>query len=378
MGKTGVIGSVSAFIILLGAASAAQAQAGPFGYWKGDDGSPGTTAADSSGFNHNGTYQSGAVTSATVPTLQFANTYSMSFNSAGAVVSAPTFSWPTGGPVTVAFWNNVTSAQVRNSSAFNVGDMDNPNRFHTHAPWGDSILYWDYGDINTTGRISTSYATYLNKWTHVALVSEGVGGAFKAIYLDGVLVTSAASSSGPGVALSGMNIGRWPGTGLDHQGLIDDFRIYDRVLTAAQISALASGLSEPAAPTGLTAAPGTNPGEIQLNWNAAPLSTGYILQRATQPGGPYTNIPLAGTSYLDTGLNQAIFYYYVVAAVNALGQSPNSAQAVSRPYAPPRTQVVGNGKGTCGCSAIPPPGEGTLWGLALAAALALAGRRIRG
>lgn len=375
--KTGVGKSILTVVLLLCGVRAALAQTGPVGYWKGDDGAAPTNAADSSGFNHPGLYQSGATTSVSAPVLTFANASSMSFTTAGAVVNASTFPWATGGPVTVAYWNNVTTAQVRNSSAFNVGNMDTPNRFHAHSPWSDSNIYWDYGDLGTTGRISTSYAAYLNKWTHVALVSEGVGGAFKAIYLDGVLAVSATSSDGPKVALTGANIGRWPGTNLDHQGLIDDFRIYDRVLTAGQIAALAAGQTEPVAPTGLTAAPTANYGEIQLNWNSVPGATGYILRRGTASGGPYgTSIPVSGTSYLNTGLGNNTNYFYVVAAVNGLGTSPDSAQAAATTIAlPPRTQKVGNDSGRCGCAAIAPPSGWTLSLLALILAATVVLRR---
>lgn len=370
--KTGVKASVLTYILTCGVGSAALAQTGPAGYWKGDDGAAPTTAADSSGNGNNGTYQSGATTSTSVPTLTFANPSSFSFTTAGAVVNAPGFSWPTGGPVTVAFWNNVTTAQVRNSSAFNVGDMNTPNRFHAHAPWSDSNLYWDYGDLGTNGRISTNYTAYLNKWTHVALVSAGVGGNFRAIYLDGVLVTSQASSDGPQVALTGVSIGRWSAAG-DHQGLIDDFRIYSRVLTAAEINALFMGETEPGAPTGLTAAPGAGFGEIQLNWTALAGATSYVLKRGTMSGGPYsTSIPVTGTSYLDTGLANSTTYYYVLAAVNTLGTGPDSSQAGATTLSlPPRTQRVGNENDPCGCGSIPGAPNAALPVLALAIAAAL-------
>jgi len=377
--KTGVKASVLTCVVMCWAVPAALAQSGPAGYWKGDDGAAPTTAPDSSGNGNNGTYQSGATTSTSVPTVTFPNPRSFSFTTAGAVVNAPTFSWPTGGPVTIAYWNNVTTAQVRNSSAFNVGNTDNPNRFHAHSPWSDSILYWDYGDLGANGRISTNYAAYLNKWTHVALVSEGVGGAFKAIYLDGVLATSQASSDGPKIALTGVNIGRWPGTNLDHAGLIDDFRSLNPMAKIAAQAGVAAGQTEPGAPTGLLAAAGANYGEIQLNWTALAGATSYILRRGTTPGGPYpTAIPVTGTSYLDTGLANNTPYYYVLAAVNTLGTGPNSAVASAITLAlPPRTQKVGNENDPCGCGSIPGSPDWTLPALALMIATAVVLARSR-
>jgi MYXO-CTERM domain-containing protein len=368
MGATGVSRVVVSLLFLLGTASAARAQSGPVGYWKGDDGTSPTQAADSSGFNHNGTYQGGATTSTSVPTLQFPNPTSMSFTTAGALVAAPGFSWPSGGPVTITFWNYVTAAQVQNSSAFNVGNVDNPNRFHAHAPWGDGVLYWDYGDINSNGRVSASYTASLDKWTHVALVSAGVGGNFKAIYFDGVVAASGTTSSGPAIALTGVNIGGWPGASLSHMGMIDDFRIYNRVLSVPEIQALAAGNTEPATPTGLMALLGSNPGEIQLTWNASVAATSYILMKGTAQGGPYpTPIPVSGTSYLDTGLTNGSTYYYVVVAVGTMGQSAPSNEASATIPIPKRTVALGNDSQKCGCGSVPAPDGARLTWLALAA-----------
>jgi len=70
MGKTGenLFTSVLCSAIVLAASAAAQAQAGPKGYWKGDDGNPTPGAAvDSSGNGNNGTYTGRARTSMSRP-----------------------------------------------------------------------------------------------------------------------------------------------------------------------------------------------------------------------------------------------------------------------------------------------------------------------
>ena len=370
MGKTGA--QLCSFILMLAAAAAAEAQAGPVGYWKGDDGASPTTATDSSAGGNNGTYGSGATTSTNVPTLQFTNPTSMQFTTAGATVGAAGFSWPTGGPVTIAFWNNVADASVRNSSAFTVGNLDNANRFHVHAPWGDRRIYWDYGDIGSNGRIDANYATYVNKWTHVALVSAGVAGNFRAIYLDGVEVASGNSSNGPVTALTGVNIGRWPAPNLDHAGLIDDFRIYNYVLMPTQIAALAAGSTEPAVPTGFGATGGPGLGEVSLVWAATPLATGYSLGWSINSGGPYTYLSVAGTSYQHTGLANNATYYYVLSSVNAVGSSAQTSQIQATTLIPPpRTKVVGDERDQCGCGTASAPGWAGLLLAALATALLL-------
>jgi hypothetical protein len=123
------------------------------------------------------------------------------------------------------------------SYAFGVDDVAGASRFSAHAPWSDKVLFWDYGPT-PNGRISTDYTNYLNKWTHVALVSNG--SSFKAIYLDGKLITSGVASGGSATALTGLRIASSPETPADlfHKGRIDDFRIYNRVLSADEVKRL--------------------------------------------------------------------------------------------------------------------------------------------
>jgi Concanavalin A-like lectin/glucanases superfamily/PLAT/LH2 domain len=146
------------------------------------------------------------------------------------------FQWSTGGAVTVEFWVKVNTADVRSNGAFSVGNQGGSvNRFQAHLTWVDQVLYWDYGDIGGNGRLQVNYTPYLDKWTHVALVSEGNNGKFKGIYLNGNLVASGTVSDGPDIALTGLYIGQsqsnfW-------KGAIDDFRIWNVVRTADQIKA---------------------------------------------------------------------------------------------------------------------------------------------
>lgn len=97
----------------------------------------------------------------------------------------------------------------------------------------------------------------------------------------------------------------------------------------------------PAAPQDLSATTGPGPGEIALSWNA-PLDDGgtnvtsYNLYRSTTTGGPYAVIAsLTGTAYQDTGLGDDTAYFYVVSAVNAVGEGPAFTEAANTTFAPP-------------------------------------------
>lgn len=79
-------------------------------------------------------------------------------------------------------------------------------------------------------------------------------------------------------------------------------------------------------PTSLIATPGTQ--KITLNWSAVTGATGYLLQVATTPGGPYTYVTsVSSLTYTDSSQADNTTYYYVVAATNSGGNSANSAEA---------------------------------------------------
>lgn len=145
-----------------------------------------------------------------------------------------------GGPITIEFWNYVKTDEVWVArSAFGWTSLKNPVRVSCHAPWGDRRLYWDYGNLLEKGRLFTDYTPYLNKWTHIALVSEGKGGKFQGIYINGNLVAQKNISDGPNSPVNGLCIGRGivnnQGGFAYHRGSIASFRIWNRVRTAEEI-----------------------------------------------------------------------------------------------------------------------------------------------
>jgi fibronectin type 3 domain-containing protein len=102
-----------------------------------------------------------------------------------------------------------------------------------------------------------------------------------------------------------------------------------------QASATPAVATIPPAPTGLTAQPGPTIGTIALAWNASAGATSYKVKRSLTSGGPYTTVAtgLTSTSYVNSGLKGSgtTRYYYVVTAVNSVGESGNSNEASSVP-----------------------------------------------
>ncbi len=89
----------------------------------------------------------------------------------------------------------------------------------------------------------------------------------------------------------------------------------------------------PLAPTNLTAAAGDT--QITLSWTASANTSSYNVKRALVSGGPYSTIATGITTptYIDRGLTDGTTYFYVVSAVNTIGESPNSNEASATPTA---------------------------------------------
>jgi fibronectin type 3 domain-containing protein len=98
--------------------------------------------------------------------------------------------------------------------------------------------------------------------------------------------------------------------------------------TAAEVQFIGNvtGMSPPAsAPSGLSvSAQGGD--QVSLTWNSVSGATDYVIKRATSPGGPYTVVEYNDpwdTDYTDRKL-AAGTYYYVVSALNSVGETADS------------------------------------------------------
>lgn len=129
-----------------------------------------------------------------------------------------------------------------------------------------------------------------------------------------------------------------------------------------------SGTNPPAAPTGLTAVPGS--ARIGLSWAASIGATNYNLKRATSSGGPYaTMASMTGTNFSDTNVAGDTTYDYVVSAVDQFGESTNSTPATITTEVLPGTpqpwigaaQLTGNSLVFNGSNGVP---QGTYYVLA--------------
>jgi autotransporter-associated beta strand protein len=145
----------------------------------------------------------------------------------------------------------------------------------------------------------------------------------------GYIIEYATSSGGPYTYLSSVSDLTYTLTGLNPNTTYY-FEVQTMNETGASSFVSSPGTTAPAAPATVTATAGDT--QVQLGWKASAAATGYVVERGTTSGGPYTTIATpTGLSYTDSGLINGITYYYVVAASNSSGPGPVSTQASATP-----------------------------------------------
>lgn len=299
--------------------SATPATGGPYSYWPFNETS-GTTATDVWG-SRNGTLASGA----TFAPGAINNGLRLD-GSANGFVTLPVDVVRTLNDFSVTVWVQL-SATPNWARLFDFGTGNTNYMFLTprHGAAGNGVRF----AIRTPSageQVINGPALSVGAWTHLAVTRSGNVGI---LYVNGAEVgrhttmTLAPSSLGS-TTQNYIGKSQFPDPLLN--GTVDDFRIYNRALSPAEIGGIVS-TAAPAAPANLTASAGVN--NVLLNWTAAPEATGYNVKRATINGGPYTTIAsnVLATSHTDTGATTGGVYYYIVTARSGPYESAPSSQA---------------------------------------------------
>ena len=131
-------------------------------------------------------------------------------------------------------------------------------KFDTLTGVGDVLLtigtgqrFWQIANATqvyvSSALATVSSQTWVGAWTHIALIADGTT---TAAYRDGTLISTSGST--PTAIASGtkaFRIADWTAGGFAFDGLLDDMRVFARVLSQAEITKLASkrGYQKPAA-----------------------------------------------------------------------------------------------------------------------------------
>jgi filamentous hemagglutinin family protein len=92
---------------------------------------------------------------------------------------------------------------------------------------------------------------------------------------------------------------------------------------------------------------------VSLSWNASTGATSYNVKRSVASGSGYSVIAsnISSSSYTDTAVSNGTTYYYVVSALNSVGEGANSAEVNAKPSSTPTdylTQSFASGSNTLG------------------------------
>jgi hypothetical protein len=301
----------------------------------------GTTVTDTSGNGNNGT-----IANATwVTSGKFGA--ALQFNGANALVTVPdSASLHLSSAMTLEAWVNPS---VIDASWRDVIYKGNDN-FYLEAtstngslPDAGTIAGGSYADAFGTAKLPASAWSYL---------TETFDGSTLRLYVNGTQVASTAHAGSIATSANPLQIGGDSIYGQFFTGLIDEVRIYNVALTAAQIQADAATPVSPAGPPGQ---PGTltatavSTGEVDLSWGASAGSVnGYLIERCQGAGcTSFTQIAApagTGTTYKDTSVSASTSYTYRVRATDAASDlSPYSNTATATTPAAPAGLVAAYG-----------------------------------
>ena len=283
---------------------------GLLGYWKLDEGT-GTTAADSSGYGHDAELRNSPSWSSDIPaTMDFHDPYTLQFDRSDAdyVSIAGTDTIDDAQELTVATWVRLASTPGGDGYTYmrfvQLGNSKAVMRYVNHDGIGKLQFYMRIGGDLHSIVVDHTWAT--DTWYHVAGTYDG---STMGLYLNGeeqdTYAISGTVGTGSGVVLS------HSGNDEALDGLLDDVRIYNRPLSAGEISDLADGMHpRTAIATTSLGADLDVEGDLVLNSGALDVNTdNHVIQVAgdlVRNGGVFTarsgavTFDGSGTQTLDT------------------------------------------------------------------------------
>jgi len=273
----------------------------PYGAFYAFDAGSGTTAADTSGNSNTGTLQAGAGwTTGIVGT----NAVTLNGTSTGWVdVANPVVD--TSQSYTVATWVKLTN--LTGFQTFASIDGTSASAFYLQMQGGKFAMTVRSTD-STSGtefKVSQIAAPTAGVWYHVVGVYDSSAQTI-ALYVNGQLQgTTSFTTAWKGTGHTAIGRGKWSGASVDFTtGAVDETHFYDRVLTATEISGLATGTNAYYAfetGSGTTAVDSSgkaNTGTLQAGagWTTGKVGSGALSLNGTSTGWVDIASPVINTS----------------------------------------------------------------------------------
>ena len=319
--------------------ASATTPAGPSGLvaaYAFDEGT-GTTVTDASGNGNTGTISNA--------TWAASGKYgkALQFNGTNALVTVPNAaSLQLSAGMTLEAWVNPSSITSKWRDVIYKGNDNyhlSATSTNASSPDGGLIAGGTYADAFGASALPT------NTWS---FLTETYDGSTVRLYVNGTQVASTAHTGAIATSTNPLQIGGDSIYGQYFAGLIDNVRVYNTALSAAQIQADQTNPVTRPSPPGTLPANAVTTGEVDLTWGASTDSsgtiTGYQVERCQGAGcSNFTQIATpSGTSYQDTSVGANSYTYRVRAVDSAgiLGPYSNVATATTILSVTPRTAVL--------------------------------------
>ena len=310
----------------------------PVAAYSFDEGS-GAAVTDASGRGNHGT-----TTSTTWGTGRFGG--ALSFNGTSSWVTVPdSASLDLTNRITLEAW--VNPAQL--AGAWRTVIFKQSNNGMAYALYAANAANRPLGQVQIGGEQNAigPSALPLNTWTHLAATYDG---AAVRLFVNGTQVASKTQTGSAAVSTGVLRIGGnsiW--TNERFNGRIDEVRIYDRVLTAAEIQAdmttpvspPVTDTQPPSRPAGLTQTAATET-SATVGWTASTDNVGvagYGLYRNGAPAGS-TGSTTATFTGLACGTSLPVGVDAYDAAGNRSGRATLTVTAAACDTSPPSVQVT--------------------------------------
>lgn len=252
------------------------------------------------------------------------------FNGTSRLEFANPSQLPTGNSsYSISVWINIPVGQWTNANGIcGWGNETNHQSNRLRLSSTGYVNYWWANDFN----ISASPA--FNTWKHIVVTWDGTTQRF---YENGIEIGSRVPSTAPNVSLTNLFVGA---TGVSFfggepfNGVMDDFRIYNRAITASEVNELFvfQPLSAVTLPSTLSLCEGqtfsptasfTGNGSLTYQWlyNSNPLTNGGNVSGATSTSLQINNLTTANSGN----------YQLVVTQGNCISETSNSLALTVNP-----------------------------------------------